>query len=56
MSIHSTLTDAIYMIENELVYIKTGRSNGPVMRDCRGQWEAVLREMKQELAAIKGAA
>lgn len=56
MSKLSTVTDAVFMIENEIYYIRTGRREGPIMRDCIGQWEALLRELKllkQELEPIQ---
>ena len=51
-TIVSVLTDFAVMAENEIQGIRTGKSKGPRMRDCVGQWEATVKEAKQILSAI----
>lgn len=46
----NVLLDFVLMVENEIRYVRTGRSSGPVMRDCIGQWEATMREARKVLA------
>ena len=50
--IRTVLTDASFMIEEELKYIRTGKHNGQKMRDCRGQWESLLRDLQKALEEI----
>ena len=47
--IKTVLTDASFMIKEELEYIKTGKHSGQTMRDCRGQWESLLRDLRKAL-------
>ena len=47
--VKTVLTDASFMIEEELKYIRTGKHSGPTMRNCPGQWESLLRDLRKAL-------
>lgn len=53
LKLKSVLTDANFMIKNELRYINTGKHTGAPMRDCRGQWAALQRELVECLEGLK---
>jgi hypothetical protein len=43
------LRDFAAMVENELQAVQTGKSNGPRMRDCIGQWRSLCRDARNIL-------
>src|SRR6266403_3565093 len=48
-TLEQTLGDAVFMIREELQYIRTGKHPGVPMRDCRGQWLVLQRELESHL-------
>ena len=51
-NLRKVLIDAEFMIREELEYMQTGKHPGVPMRDCRGQWQSLLRDIQEAQKAL----